>query len=297
MLYARTAMMNLLLILVSIIWGVNFAVAKYALIEFSPMSFNVVRYSLSTFFLFGLMIFTREPFGIEREDRVPVIRLGLIGITLYNTFFVYGLKYTTASNSALFVSTSPLFAVLLLALSGKERPTSQIGAGLILSFLGVFLIMKGGTEGPGATHHGLAGDLITLCAAVLWALYSIKAQPLLAKYSAVKITAYSMAAGTVLLLPASVYEMLNQSWLTISSRSWAALCYSSFISGSIGFTLWYQGIKKIGVARTVVYQYLVPVVALLVAALALRERMTFFQIIGAVAVLSGVYIVQKDKVS
>ena len=98
-----------------------------------------------------------------------------------------------------------------------------------------------------------------------------KAKPLLEKYSAIKVTAYSMAAGTVLLLPIGAYELLHQSWTAVSVRSWTAFAFSTFISGGIAFTLWYQGVQRIGVSRTIVYHYIVPFVAVLFAALFLGE--------------------------
>ena len=81
----------------------------------------------------------------------------------------------------------------------------------------------------------------------------------------------------------------------MSVRSWAALAFSAFISGGVGFTLWYQGVKKIGVTRTVVYHYIVPFVAVLFAALFLGERITVPQIAGGVSILAGVYLVQRRK--
>ena len=65
-------MMSLRLILVSLIWGVNFAFVKFALSDFHPLSFTVVRFSLGALFLMGVMLVAGEPFGIARKDRAPL---------------------------------------------------------------------------------------------------------------------------------------------------------------------------------------------------------------------------------
>src|ERR1700690_1278971 len=109
-------MLNPKLILVSVIWGVNFAFVKYALADFSPLSFTTMRFFLAALFLVSVMLVNREPLAMERRDISAVFKLGFIGITLYNILFMEGLNYTTASNSALFISSSPLFAALILAL-------------------------------------------------------------------------------------------------------------------------------------------------------------------------------------
>jgi len=287
-------MLNPRLILVSVIWGVNFAFVKYALADFSPLSFTVLRFFLSALFLISVMLVNREPLAMERRDIGAVFMLGFIGITLYNILFMEGLNYTTASNSALFISSSPLFAALILALKKRERINARIIAGLLLSTSGVFLIIQSRPGGLSFSRRDLAGDLLTISAAAFWALYTIKAGPLLEKYSAIKVTAYSMAAGTVLLLPISGYELLHQSWRSVPVRSWAAFSFSTFISGGIAFTLWYQGVQSIGVTRTVVYHYIVPLVAVLFAALFLGERITFLQIIGGITILAGVSLVQGE---
>ena len=104
------------LLLVAVVWAVNFAVVKFALTDFSPLSFTVVRFALSSLFLVLVMLATREPLCASNAGtRCRSSGSGLIGITMYNLFFMFGLKYTTASNSALFISTSPLFAALFLA--------------------------------------------------------------------------------------------------------------------------------------------------------------------------------------
>jgi len=287
--------LNPRLLFVAIIWGVNFAFVKYALADFLPMSFTIVRFSFAALFLFLVMLMRGESLALDRRDLGAAIKLGFIGITLYNLLFMYGLNYTTASNSALFISSSPLFAAFILALSKRERIHAHIVAGLAMATLGVFLIIQNKPGGLSFSGRGLAGDLLTICAAAFWALYTVKAGPLLVKYSAIKITAYCMATGTVLLLPIGSYELLRQPWSTVSLLSWAALAFSALISGGVAFTLWYQGVKRIGVTRTIVYHYIVPFVAVLFAALFLGERITLLQIAGGISILAGVYLVQRRK--
>jgi drug/metabolite transporter (DMT)-like permease len=288
-------MFNLRLLIVALVWGVNFSVVKFSLRDFHPLSFTVVRFALAALFLFSLMILTRASFAIDRGDRWPVVKLGLIGITLYNLFFMYGLKYTTAANSAMLISLSPLAGALIQAASGRERLSARISAGLGLSTTGVFLIIRSHQGELNFSSAALMGDLLTLIATISWAVYTIAAKPLLEKYSAISVTAYAMAAGSVLLLPFSLHGLLGQSWSGITIASWAALAFATFIGAGVAYVLWYQGVKMIGATRTMVYHYLVPFVAVLFAALFLKESISLFQIIGGIAVLTGVYLVQSTN--
>jgi drug/metabolite transporter (DMT)-like permease len=284
--------MDLRLLFVALVWGVNFSVVKFALTDFHPLGFTVLRFALAAFFLVTLMLVTREPFAVLRRDRISIVILGFIGITLYNIFFMYGLKYTSAANSALLISLSPLFGALIQAATGNEKLTARAGSGLGLASVGVFLIIRSHHGEVSFTSSGVIGDLLTLCATLTWALYTIMAKPLLERYSAMKVTAYSMAAGGVLLFPLSLPGLINQSWSGISAGSWSALGFAAFIAAGVAYVLWYQGVKQIGVTRTMVYHYLMPFAAVLFAAAALHERITVLQVIGGTAVLTGVYLVQ-----
>ncbi len=284
--------MDLRLLSVALVWGVNFSVIKFALTDFHPLGFTVLRFALAAFFLVTLMLATREPFTVLRRDRISIVLLGFIGITLYNVFFMEGLQYTTAANSALLISLSPLFGAVIQAASGNEKFTARAGSGLALASVGVLLVIRSHHGEVRFTSSGVIGDLLTLCATLTWALYTIMAKPLLERYSALKVTAYSMAAGGVLLIPPSLPGLINQSWSGISVGSWSALGFAAFIAAGAAYVLWYQGVKKIGVTRTMVYHYVMPFAAVLFAAAALHERITVLQVIGGGAILTGVYLVQ-----
>ncbi len=288
-------MMNLRLIFVSLVWGVNFAFIKYALRDFGPLSFTIARFLLAAAALFALLGLRGVPLRVSGEDRLPLIGLGLAGITFYSIFFMYGLRYTTASNSALLIAMSPLFAALIQAVRGKERLSRHALAGTLLAAFGVFLIIRDKPGGLSLSAEGLQGDLLTICASVLWALYTLSARPLLARHDPVKVTAYTMVAGSILLTPLGAGELLQQDWSAVGDLSWAAFLFSAFIAGSAAYSLWYQGVKQLGVTRTIVYHYLVPVVAVVFASFFLGERITLFQVLGSGMVLSGVYLVQRKN--
>jgi drug/metabolite transporter (DMT)-like permease len=283
------------LLSVAVIWALNFAFVKFALTEFSPLSFTVARFAVSSLFLLVVMGARRESFRIERSDAAAVIWLGFIGIMMYNLLFMFGLRYTTASNSALFISASPLFAVLVLAVMKKQVVGTWTATGLLLSMAGVLCVLASKPGGLSLNREDAAGDLLTLCAALFWALYTILARPLVKKYSAIKITAYSMAAGALMLLPIGAGDLAAQQWTSVSAGAWGSFAFSTFLSGGLAFTLWYDGVRRLGVTRTVVYHYLVPLVAVSFAALFLRERIVLLQVIGGVMILSGVYVVQKSS--
>jgi len=288
-------MFNLRLLFVSLVWGMNFSLIKTALSDFGPMSFTLLRFALASLSLFAALVIMRVPLRVSREDRLPLIGLGLSGIALYSIFFMEGLTRTSASNSALLISLSPLFAALIQAMGRKERIGKLAIAGLVLAAAGVVLIIR---DRPGDLAFGadrLKGDLLTLCASALWAFYTLSARPILARHHPMKVTAYAMGIGCILLLPYGAGELTAQDWAPIAARSWASLAFSAFIAGGAAYSLWYDGVKQLGATRTAVYHFLVPVVAVAFAALLFGERVTLFQLLGGAAILSGVALVQRKR--
>lgn len=286
-------MLSFRLIFVSLVWGVNFAFIKYALRDFGPLSFTVARFALAAAALFLLLAVRGTPLGVTREDRLPLIGLGLTGITIYSILFMEGLRMTSASNSALLIAMSPLYATLIQAVRGKERISRPALAGTLLAAFGVFLIVRDKPGGLTLSAEGLRGDLLTICASILWAVYTLSARPVLARHDAVKVTAYSMAAGCIMLIPFSAADLARQDWQAVTAASWGALLFAALIAGGAAYSLWYQGVKQLGVNRTIVYHYLVPLVAVVFAALFLGERITLSQVLGGAAVLGGVFLAQR----
>lgn len=288
-------MLDLRLIFVALIWGVNFPVIKYALSDFLPLSFTIVRFSLAAAALFGVMALRRERFAVARQDLPALAALGLTGITFYNLLFMKGLQLTTASHSALFISMSPLFAAVLQTLRGRERLRASLVLGMLLATAGAYCIIR---STHGEVRFGMAtvtGDLMTIGASVLWALYTVLAAPLLERYPPVTVTAWSVAAGTVLLLPAGAGELVRQSWSAIPAGSWAGLGFAALVGAAAAYVLWYEGVKRIGATRTIAYHYLVPFIAVLVSALFLGDAVKPLTIVGGVAIIGGVALVQRPR--
>lgn len=288
-------MLDLRLIFVALIWGVNFPVIKYALSDFLPLSFTIIRFSLAAAALFGVMALRRERFAVARQDLPALAALGLTGITFYNLLFMKGLQLTTASHSALFISMSPLFAAVFQTLRGRERLRASLVLGMLLATAGAYCIIR---STHGEVRFGMAtvtGDLMTIGASVLWALYTVLAAPLLERYPPVTVTAWSVAAGTVLLLPAGAGELVRQSWSAIPAGSWAGLGFAALVGAAAAYVLWYEGVKRIGATRTIAYHYLVPFIAVLVSALFLGDAVKPLTIVGGVAIIGGVALVQRPR--
>jgi len=278
----------LLLIAVVLIWGSVFSVIKYSLQEIDPLAFATARFLGTSILLLALVYLMEGKSIIRREDWLRVALVGLLGTGIYQICFTLGLNYTTASNSSLIIAASPIFAALFVWLLGEESLTPRQIVGILLSFVGVTLIVRARSEGLVLTWENLRGDTLTLTATILNAFSAVIATRPLERYSALRVTAVSTALGTLFLLLFGWRPFLAYPWASLSFQGWLGLGYAVLFAGVVARVIWFLAIGELGATRTLVYGYLIPVVAVLVAVLTLGERFTALHALGALIVFVGI---------
>lgn len=280
------------MMLLILVWGVNFSVVKAALQQFTPLAFNALRFVLAA----GALWLAAWQHGLDMRLRGNeaggYFVLGLAGITVYQILFIEGIARTTAGNSALILNFSPLLIAGGSHVLGRERMRGLTFAAAVLAFMGLYLIITGKPQAAGA-RAGLAGDLLTLAAASVWAAYTILAQSYIEKQSALKVTAYSTAFGTALLLLWCAPALAQQDWARIDAAGWSGLLFSGLFSIALAQFLWNYCVGKLGSTRTSIHSNLVPVVALLTGVIFLGERVSMPQALGAAATLAGVALARR----
>jgi len=291
----KFSVVDLMLILMSFVWGINFPIVKGALMDFSPLSFNAIRFGTSSLILLSILWLRERSLGIKKKDVGYFVLLGIIGNTAYQLFFINGIALTTASNSSLIIATTPIFIVLLSAALRVEKITSRIVQGVILSFLGIIMIILGSGKPLSFTEQSWIGDLLTIGSPICWASYTVLSKPKLKEYSPLKLTAITMAIGTLPLILISTPALSVENWAAISVNSWLSLAFSAVFAIAIGYVAWYTGVNRIGTSRTALYENLVTVFAVASAWVLLSEGMTVVQIIGAVLVFVSLYIARRNN--
>ncbi|MGH7545360.1 MAG: DMT family transporter [Gemmatimonadota bacterium] len=289
---------DLLLAILVVIWGLNFAVVKAALAEWHPLAFNALRFVLAGAFLLIVQRARAAPAGlapIARRDWPALIALGVLGNTVYQVFFILGLDATLAGNSALVLSITPVFITLLSVTFRHERVSPVAWAGVTVSFAGVALVIAGGTRVAFAGHT-VRGDLLTLAASACWALYTVALSPYVRRYGALRMTATTLYIGGAVLVLVALPFLRTQEWTRIGVVGWGGLLYGGILAIGVAYLLWYSGVKRIGSTRTAVHSNLVPAVALVVAWLGLGETPTWLQIGGALAIFAGVALTRRGRV-
>ena len=303
-----TRWVDAILLLMVLIWAVNYSVIKRAFLEIPPQPFNAVRVLIATaVFLIGMwMAASAARRGVNvsrifytksrptRNDRWLLLGLGLIGNFIYQLAFVGGVALTSVSNSALIIGAAPVVVALTTAVIGRERIGRLHWLGAATSAFGIYLVVGHGAE-FGGSH--IKGDLLVMTSVICWSIYSLGAASLIKRHSPLFVTGMTFAIGCVPYALAVSPQMMHVSWLHLSAYVYISMVLSALLALCLAYLIWYTGIQAIGMARTSLYSNLVPVAAMAVAALWLGEPMTWIKIVGASAVLAGLFLTRLGRTS
>ena len=292
---ARFGLIDLALLAMTVIWGVNAVIVKSTYVQIPPLVFMSVRFMVAGALLLAVLWGAEHSFRIARKDWLLLIAAGMVGTGFYQPLFLSGLALTTASNTSLLIATSPAFVALLNRLLGREILSGRGWVGIALTFAGVVLIIEGG-HGFSFAAQSLLGDLLILIGSFLWASYAVLAAPLMVRYSPLKVTALTTSIGAAPLILLGLPAVTAHDWQQVNVWGWSGLLYSAVFAIVIGYIIWNNGVKKIGGARTALYNNLIPVIGAISAALFLGETLTPLKVAGAVVIFAGLHLARTARV-
>jgi drug/metabolite transporter (DMT)-like permease len=274
------------LLLVVVMWAATFSTFKVAWRDVDPVAFTGVRFLAITAVSFAVLATAKERRRPTRADLRMLAASGLTGYFLYQMGFVLGLDRTSAVAGAILISTHPMFSLLFSWLSGRERPSRAGVAGLLIGFGGVVVFLGGWN----ALGQARTGDLLSLAAAAAFGAYGVINHDLSGRFSSRELMAYSLAFGGTLTVMASIPAMAAQDWGSVGGVSWLILAYATVGPVYLAYALWNWAIRRRGIARTVVFAFLVPVIGGVMAVVGLHERVRPEQVAGAVLVVGGLVV-------
>jgi drug/metabolite transporter (DMT)-like permease len=270
------------------LWAANFIVVKSAVAVLPPVGFTFLRFALASATLLLLLRWREGSVGLPRRDFLSIAGLGALGCGVYQILWTTGLTTVAAGDSALLIAATPVFVAFLAVVARSDVLTPAKIAGGLVSFAGVAIVIGSG-QGL-SLGRSLGGEAITLLAAFLWSVYTAFAAPFLGRFSPLRTTAWATLAGTVVLAPIALVQLGSVAPGAITAPVVGAVLYSGFLAAGVSNVIVQNGVKLIGPTRTSAYQFLVPALAVVLAALLLAEPIRPGQVLGGIVIVLGVLI-------
>ncbi|HEV8480371.1 MAG TPA: DMT family transporter [Candidatus Eisenbacteria bacterium] len=278
---------------VVLIWGGNVSGMKAALTQLTPQAFNALRFPLGAFVL-GLFLWKLEPDPLpKRHEWREIVTLGIIAHPIYQACFLNGLALTSASHTAILVSTSPVWVALADHFVSHERLPAMAWTGILISLSGVVVLVaaRGGHGAPSS----LLGDGLVVVSSMLWTTYVIRSRPLFRTRSPLWVTTWALFVGAPLIVLLGVRDVWRTDLLALTSTTWGALVFAGLFALATAYSWWAIGVKNLGAARAASFSNLIPVVALLVAWLWLHESLPALSWAGAILACAGVWLTTTSR--
>ena len=290
---ARLPFTDVTLLTIAVIWALNFSVVKASLSEIDIYSFNAIRFILAAGLIWGIMLFRGVNVHIPKSDWLPLLGIGLIGNVLYQWLFIVGIDLTLSANAAVMLGTIPIWIAIFSHLFTDEKMTRLKAIGVVLAFSGVAAIVGGGSNPISLVSDTFRGDLIIVCAAVTWAVFTIRSKQFLKRYTALQFSGIMTLIGAVVLTGLAFFRAESTDWIDVSIPAYGGMIYSGMLSIGLAYLIWNNGIVNVGPVKTSVYQNLVPVLGLFFGIILLNESLSPLQYIGAAIVVTGIVMTRR----
>jgi len=283
----------LTMVVLTSLWGFNYTAIKMTTEGIAPVFASTLRSLIAS--IFGVIYCLRKGEKLFHTD-IMLFHGFMVGLLFGLEFacMYFGMLYTDAARSVVFVYTAP-FVVAIGAhffLRG-DRLTFQKTMGLVLAFIGVYIVFQGKPKAAKATM--LLGDVLQIMAAIFWGATTVYIKKFMAeKIHPINTFLYQLIFSAPILLIISL--ILERDWIYGMSFSILAfMFYQSVIVAFISYLIWFKLIHTYSVSRLSAFTFFTPLFGVLSGILFIREEFTLSLMIGLPLVCLGIYLVNWRK--
>jgi len=268
----------ILVLIVILLWGVNFSIIKIGLKELPPILFSALRFAVvaipAVFFI---------PF--PKTSVFNVIGVGLfLGILQFSFLFVAMKTDASAGLSSLILQTQVLFTIILSAFIYKEKATKSQSIGVLVAIFGFSLFFY--NSGGNITTKGLT---LIVCAAFFWAISNV----IMKRIENINLLHFMVWVSIIPPVPLIAFSYALESRepialiLAATENTWLSVMYVSYMSTLIGFAIWGWLLKNNSAATVTPFALLIPVVGIITSSLILSESLSLIEIFGTGLIMLG----------
>jgi drug/metabolite transporter (DMT)-like permease len=274
-----------LLVVLSIIWGLAFVAIRRADFELAPVNLTLLRWLIVSAGFLAIYPFVIKPRApLQRTDLPRLLLVSLTSVVIYHIALNTSETIVDASLAGLLISLAPLTVVLLSSLLLHEKIGGRLWVALVLAVAGAASISSPGFSASSTT---LAGPLLVILAALASAATTLFSKPLAERYGPFPIAAWTAFLGTAMLAPFSSEGLIQQA-ASLSAYGWASVLYLAILSTVLANLIFFTLVSTQRLSRLGLQFFLVPLVSAVGGVLILQETLAVATLFGGGLILVAV---------
>jgi len=290
----KLAITNLMMLTVSVLWGVAWPVGRLLATDLLELPFTVMflRYSFAVPILFAWMWAKEGNVVPKVDDRKALIIMAFTSVFLYQIGYMYGMQKTAASDASLVIGFNPIFVAILSVFALSHKLTRESISGIILSFAGILLIFIASPNVDIPLEDRLVGNSLIMFGAFVYAIYVVIVRQYVlnsGQLSSLSLITWVSFVGWFFFIPfVLAEEPWNRSW---SNDEWVLIGYLGILSTALSYVFFAIGIEVIGANRASSFVNVVPVFGILSSWLWINEELGWIQLVSFGLIFFGVRMV------
>ncbi|HWP96073.1 MAG TPA: EamA family transporter [Syntrophomonadaceae bacterium] len=259
--------------------------------QIDPVQVNFIRFFFGGLILLpvAVMDLRRKNCIIKGKDFVHLALLGLLMVGLSMNLLQYGINQTKANLAAVIFSSNPLFVALAALLLLKEHMTWMKGLGLLAGFTGVGITFLGGGGGGAAYYQGV---VYLVLSALMFGIYTVIGKKITLKIGSVTMNSLTFIFGSLSLIPVLIFR--HSPLFTVNINIWPQIFYLTVFVTGLAYYSYFKGLSMMDTSLGSMVFFIKPVLASLLAAIILGEKLTWELALGTFMVLASIYLVQSQ---
>ena len=275
-------------------WGASFIATKVALRDVLPVTIVWLRFGAGVAILGAFVVARRQFARMPANELAYFAALGFLGVAFHQWLQSNGLVTAQATTTAWIVATTPIFIALLSWLLLKEKLGRDRVIGIGLAAFGVLLVVtRGDLTALAAGHIGAPGDLLVLISAPNWAIFSVLSRRGLRAHPAARMMFYVMTIGWLIVSVAFFAGSGLNDLTRLTPAGWLGVAFLGILCSGLAYIFWYDALQTLPASQVGALLYLEPLVTVVVAAMILNEPFGVAAVLGAAAILYGVWRVSR----
>ncbi len=279
--------------LMTLLWAINFIVAKFAVRELPAVMTAGLRTVLAGALIWPIYFWERRAKGGStwtKADLPMLVYLGLFGVVLNQLFFVIGISRTSVAHAAIMIGMTPILVLVIASAIGQESISVTKLIGMAVALAGVVALQFAPSNGTGTSF---AGDFFIFLASFTFALFTVMGKRVASTFGSITVNTFAYVGGGATLLPVTLWQAYGFPFRHVSWAAWASIVYMAAFPSVLCYIIYYYALSYIPASRVSAFSYLQPLLATVMAIPLLGETPTMSLVMGGSLVLLGVFVAER----